>query len=91
MLSTAKKTYTKVRNWFSKPLEFFTARGNTLIIQAYPKKSVLYVSYKGQVRTAYFHDETMVHMLKCNHDFKKHTDRFLSAVGQLIQQITINK
>jgi hypothetical protein len=77
----------KVKKIFSKPIDLFTSRGNTLIIQAYPKKNVLYVSYKGKVKTAYFHDETMRHMLKGGQDFdkfKKHTDRFLTAVGQLI-------
>jgi hypothetical protein len=29
----------------------------------------------------------MRHMLKGNHDFKKHTDRFLTTVGQLIHKI----
>ena len=80
----------KVKKIFRKPLDLFTTRGNTLIIQAYPKKNVLYVSYKGKVKTAYFHDETMRHMLKGNQDFKKFTDRFLTTVGQLIQK-TINE
>lgn len=83
MWQKAKKIFSNLLN---KPVEFFTAKGATLIIQAYPKKNLLYVSYKGKVKTAYFHDDTMRHMLKGNQDFKKFTDRFLTAVGQLIQK-----
>jgi hypothetical protein len=75
---------------FSKSVEIFTTKGNTLIIQAYPKKNVLYVSYKGKVKTAYFHDDTMRHMMKGDDKFKKHADRFLTTVGQLINK-TINE
>lgn len=87
MLSKVKKIF---KDLIRKPIDLFTTKGNTLIIQAYPKKGVLYVSYKGKVKTAYFHDDTMRHMLKGDHHFKKHTDRFLTTVGQLINK-TINE
>jgi len=76
----------KLKAIFRKPVEIFTSKGNTLIIQAFPKKNVLYVSYKGKVKSAYFHDNTMRELLKGNDKYKKHADRFLTAVGQLIQK-----
>lgn len=90
MFSKAKKILNSI---IAKPIELFTSKGNTLIIQAYPKKGVLYVSYKGKVKSAFFHDLTMREMLKGGQDFdkyKKHTDRFLTTVGQLIHK-TINE
>jgi len=80
----------KLKAILRKPVEIFTTKGNTLIIQAFPKKNVLYVSYKGKVKSAYFHDNTMREMLKGNDKYKKHADRFLTTVGQLIQK-TINE
>lgn len=77
----------KLKAWLNKPVEIFTSKGNTLIIQAFPKKNVMYVSYKGKVKTAYFHDNTMREILKGGDKYKKHADRFLTAAGQLIQRV----
>lgn len=77
----------KLFSAFSKPIQILTApRANTLIIQAFPNKSVLYVSYRGKVKSAYFHDNTLKNVLHGKH-YTKNANKFLSAVGQLIQQI----
>lgn len=81
----------KVKRTFSalltKPLELFSSKGNTLIIQVFPRKNILYVSYKGNIKSAYFHDDTLRHMFKGDHNFKKHTGRMFITAGQLLEQI----
>ena len=82
MWQNIKKLFTTLRQ-----IELFSSKGNTLIIQVFPKKNILYVSYKGTIKTAYFHDETLRHMLKGDKHFRKHTGRMFIAAGQLLEQI----
>jgi len=73
----------------SKPLHFFTTKQAVLIIQAYPKKGVVAVSYKGVIKKGKFDDNTMRNMMK-NVRFEKNAGEFLTAVGKLIHQAINN-
>ncbi len=81
LLSTLR---TKVQQ---TPINIFTTRENVMIIQLYPKKGVLSVSYKGKVKTGKFSDNTIRRMLKGGNHFQKDTFSVFGAVVQLIEQI----
>jgi hypothetical protein len=69
------------------PINIFTTRQNVMIIQLYPKKEVLSVSYKGKVRTGKFNDDSIRRMLKGGKHFEKDTFSVFGAVVRLIDQI----
>jgi hypothetical protein len=60
---------------------------NMLLIQAFPKKRTVSVTYNGVTKVGYFGDNTIKKMLAGRH-FKENTEQFLGAVGQLIKQLT---
>jgi hypothetical protein len=59
-----------------------------LLIQVYPKKHVMAVSYKGKVVTANFTDNTLHNMVH-NVRFRKNTESFLGAVAKLLEQLIV--
>lgn len=65
------------------------SKRNFLMISADIKKGTLIISYKGQVKTAYFTDDTMRNMMTNKH-FEKNVAEFLNGLGKLIYQV-INK
>lgn len=77
----AKKLFSKA------PLTFFKTKQNVLIIQMYPKQQVMSVSYKGQVKTAQFHDDSIKQMLKGGKHFEEDTFNVFGAAVRLIAQI----
>ena len=77
----AKKLFSK------NPLVFFKTRKNVLIIQMYPKEQVMSVSYKGQVKTAQFHDDSIKQMLKGGKHFEDDTFNVFGAAVRLVAQM----
>jgi hypothetical protein len=78
-----------LRRATSKPLHFFTSKQAVLIIQAYPKKGVVAVSYKGVIKKGKFDDNTMSNMMK-GVRFEQNAEQFLSAVAKLIHEAINN-
>jgi hypothetical protein len=69
------------------PARIFTTRENVMIIQLFPKKQAISVSYKGQVRKGRFDDDTIKRMLKGGKHFEKDTFSVFGAVVRLIEPI----
>jgi hypothetical protein len=62
-------------------------KDNVLLITAYIKRGTLVITYKGKVKTAHFEDNTLRNMMK-GVRFRKHAESFVSAVAQLLEQLT---
>lgn len=60
---------------------------NVAIIQLHPKKRVVTVSYKGQVKTGHFENNSIRNMLHGGKDFEQHTMDVLGAVAKLLEQL----
>jgi hypothetical protein len=79
--------FRKIKSFFSRPVTYFTTKQNVLIIQAYPKKHSVAVSYKGKVVTGFIADNTLHNMLR-GVRFRHNTESFLGAVAKLLEQLT---
>lgn len=70
-----------------KPLDVLGTRENVLIIQIYPKRRALSVSYKKQVKTATFTNNAIKNMLRGGLEFESNSFQVLGAAANLIAQI----
>ncbi len=59
---------------------------NVLLIQAYPKRRTMAVSYKGKIKTGKFEENTIRNMLH-GKKFEKNTQTFVGAIARLIEQL----
>jgi hypothetical protein len=89
MLSKITQALSALKAKFQNPIHIFSTKENVVIIQIYPDKQALSLSYKGQVKTAKFADNSIKRMLKGGKDFEKETFNVFGAVVRLIAQ-TIN-
>lgn len=79
-----------IKSFFSRPLHYLTSRNhNILFIQAYPKKGIVVVSYKGKAAKGLFDDKTLHNMMK-GVRFEHNAQEFLTAVGKLLDQLINN-
>lgn len=83
MLQKLKQVLSKL----DRPLTFLKTKQNVVIIQLFPKKNVLSVSYKGEVRTAQFNDTSLRRMMKGGKHFEDDTFNVFGAVVHLIADI----
>ena len=84
MLQGLKNLLKQKASKFIPPVPFF--RENVLLIQAFPKKRTVSVTYKGTTKVGHFSDQTIRNMLAGRH-FEKNTETFMGALAQLIQQL----
>jgi hypothetical protein len=69
---------------FIPPIPAF--KENVLLIQAFPRKKTLTVTYKGHTQHVYFEKQVIRNML-AGRRFEKHTETFVSAIAQSIKQL----
>ncbi len=78
----------RIKSFFIKHTPvILTSKNNVLIIQAYPKKRRMAVSYKGKVVTSYFTDNTL-HNMMTGVRFRQNTESFLGAVAKMLEQLS---
>jgi hypothetical protein len=86
MLSILRKLKYKLIDLFDSIPTIGVSKRNFLMISADVRKGTVIVSYKGKVKTGYFSDKTMRHMVQPD-KFDKHIGEFLTAAGKLINQV----
>lgn len=88
MLQALTQKLSSLRSkYLDSPLNILSTRENVMIIQIHPKRRVISVSYKKNIKTAQFDDNAIHNMLHGGLEFEQNTFTVLGAVARLIAQI----
>lgn len=84
MIEKIKDLYQKAT---SLPMRVLSTKQNVVIIQLFPKNRTMSVSYKGQVKTGAFQDNTLKNLLHNGQDYDKDMLEVLGGIGNLLEQL----